>query len=142
MITLASSASTKELYETVSEEFGVPVASLRGGFPPRPIPSEDSTPISNFVSNQERVQVEFAVTEQKSSKKNKGDKKKICSPSKSVTDDPNNASSSSGTRRSKRSASKAATEAMPAVIKAQEEYLRAMLQAGKNERETQRIPMG
>lgn len=119
------------MYETVSEEFGVPVASLRGGFPPRPIPSEDSTPISNFVSNQERVQVEFAVTEQKSSKKNKGDKKKICSPSKSVTDDPNNASSSSGTRRSKRSASKAATEAMPAVIKAQEEYLKSNAPSGK-----------
>eukprot|EP00537_Pseudo-nitzschia_pungens_P001245 CAMPEP_0172373002 /NCGR_PEP_ID=MMETSP1060-20121228/50097_1 /TAXON_ID=37318 /ORGANISM="Pseudo-nitzschia pungens, Strain cf. cingulata" /LENGTH=130 /DNA_ID=CAMNT_0013099195 /DNA_START=29 /DNA_END=418 /DNA_ORIENTATION=+ len=114
VITLSSTASTKELYETASEGFGVPVESLKGGFPPRPIPSNDSTPISDYVSNQERVQVEFSSSEKKISKDNNGDKKKICSGSESVTNDKKNTRSSSGNRRSKRAASKAATESMPA----------------------------
>jgi len=131
VITLSSTASTKELYETASEGFGVPVESLKGGFPPRPIPSNDSTPISDYVSNQERVQVEFSSSKKKSSKDNKGDKKKICSGSESVTNDQKNTSSSSGNRRSKRAASKAATESMPAIIKAQEEYLKNTSPSGK-----------
>jgi len=119
------------LYESASKEFGVPVESLKGGFPPRRIPSEDSTPLSIFVSNQERVQVEFALTSKKGPKKNNGDKNKSCSQSKSVNNDKNNAGSSSGTRRSKRAASKAATESMPAIIKAQDEYLKNTAPSGK-----------
>ena len=124
MISLASTASTQELYESTAKEFGVAIERLKAGFPPKPIPSDKSTPISTFVSNQERIQVDFVSADTKnasSSTKNKGKKD-------SAKDDSNKSSgtndTTSTTRRSKRAASKAATDSMPALIKAQEEYLK------------------
>ena len=138
MISLASDASTQELYESATKEFGVEIERLKAGFPPKPIPSDKSAPVSTFVSNQERVQVEFATnstattatssppSKKKGSKNSKG-------KNKSANDDSNNQNNSSSdtTRRSKRAASKAATESMPALIKAQEEYLKNTAPIGK-----------
>ena len=130
VISLASTASTKELYESTSKEFGSRVQRLKAGFPPKPIPSDDSTPISNFVSNQERIQVEFETIDATRKPSNKkGSKKTDINSGKSSNDDGKNNSTS--TRRSKRAASKAATESMPAIIKAQEEYLKTTATTGK-----------
>jgi len=136
VISLAPTASTHELYESTAKEFGVKIECLKAGYPPKPIPSDKSTPISKFVTNQERIRVEFATdnttvipssspTKKKGTKNSKGKKK-------SVNDDQNNDSSSDNViRRSKRAASKAATESMPALIKAQEEYLKNTASTGK-----------
>jgi hypothetical protein len=135
VISLASDASTQELYESAAKEFGVEIERLKAGFPPKPIPSDKSTPISTFVSNQERVQVEFstnstATTTSASPSNNKGSKNSK-EKKNSVNNDSNNNSSNDTTRRSKRAASKAATESMPALIKAQEEYLKNAAPSGK-----------
>lgn len=121
VIKLVSTASTQELYESTSKEFGLGIQSLKAGFPPKPIPSDTSTPISQFVSNQERIQVEFASG---SSAKKAPTKRKGKTEAKSSSGSATNDASSSSSRRSKRAASKAATESMPALIKAQEEYMK------------------
>lgn len=138
MISLASDASTQELYESAAKEFGVEIERLKAGFPPKPIPSDKLAPISTFVSNQERVQVEFATnsiatTTSSASPSNKKGSKNSKGKNKSVNNDSNNKNNSSNdtTRRSKRAASKAATESMPALIKAQEEYLKNTAPIGK-----------
>ena len=124
MISIASTASTKELYESTAKEFGAEIERLKCGFPPKPIPPDVSTPVSSFVSNQERIQVEFGTNANiKTASSNKRREKT------SVDDDQN--SRSSDTRRSKRAASKAASEAMPALIKAQEEYMKNISSPGK-----------
>lgn len=131
MITLPSSASTGELYESASNEFGgLPVVSLRGGFPPRAIPCDESTPISSLLSNQERVQVEFAAVA--ATDGGGGGSATRAAPSSSpsaaaahpllqplqVEQAPT--MTTGGGRKSKRAASRAATESMPALIQAQE----------------------
>jgi len=127
LISLASTASTQELYEKTAKEFGVTIERLKFGFPPRLIPADKSTPISAFVSNQERIQVEFAThnaatTPSSSAAKNK-DRKDSKNEDKQKT--------SNDTRRSTRAASKAARESMPALIKAQEDYLKNNASPGK-----------
>eukprot|EP00533_Pseudo-nitzschia_delicatissima_P010047 CAMPEP_0116105608 /NCGR_PEP_ID=MMETSP0327-20121206/15135_1 /TAXON_ID=44447 /ORGANISM="Pseudo-nitzschia delicatissima, Strain B596" /LENGTH=579 /DNA_ID=CAMNT_0003598049 /DNA_START=69 /DNA_END=1809 /DNA_ORIENTATION=+ len=119
VISLDSKASTKELYESTAKEFGCGIERLKAGFPPKPIPS-DSTPIGNFVSNQERIQVEFAASSSSSPKKGKKNGQEKHDNNNNTTSTSNNDTS----RRSKRAASKAATESMPALIKAQEEYMK------------------
>mmetsp|Transcript_15870 Transcript_15870/g.18053 ORF Transcript_15870/g.18053 Transcript_15870/m.18053 type:complete len:625 (+) Transcript_15870:87-1961(+) len=125
VISLFPTASTRELYESASKEFpGNTIESLRGGgFPPQSIPSNDSE-ISNFVSNQDRIQVEFA----KNIVKEKSRKSKHSAASNVTENDVNNVK---GIRRSKRAASKMATEKMPAMIKAQEEYLKNTAKGSK-----------
>lgn len=127
LISLASTASTQELYESTAQEFGMGIERLKAGFPPKPIPSNASTPISNFVSNQERIQVEFSAT---SSAPARTTGKEATTKTKTTT--TSNTSNQDTTRRSKRAASKAATESMPALIKAQEEYMKQTAsQSGK-----------
>ena len=60
IISLLSAASTKALYDSASKEFpDYSIESLKGGFPPITIPSSDDSKVSDFVSNQERIRVEF-----------------------------------------------------------------------------------
>jgi hypothetical protein len=130
VISLTSTASTQELYESTAKEFGADIERLKAGFPPKPIPSDASTPISTFVSNQERIQVEFGAGNggsktSSSHTKGKGVNKGKGKKHSASDDDPNKSiGNNDTTRRSKRAASKAATESMPALIKAQEEYLK------------------
>ena len=140
MISLASTASTQDLYESAAKGFGVGIQRLKAGFPPKLIPSDESTPVSTFVSNQERIQVEFSTSSAPtassisssslSSSVKKNGPKKASSYKGSKKDDTSN-SKTNDTRRSKRAASKAATESMPALIKAQEEYLKNQASPGK-----------
>jgi hypothetical protein len=139
IISLLPTASTRELFECAAKEFtGFTVESLKGGgFPPKSIPSNEY-PISDFCSNQERIRVDFANTASSSdNKKSKNvGKKKSKSKNSNVkteqepvmaNDDINNVGD---IRRSKRAASKSATEKMPAMIKAQEEYLKNTIKRG------------
>ena len=50
IISLLSTASTKELYDSASQEFpDSSIESLKGGFPPKLIPSRDDLKVSNYV---------------------------------------------------------------------------------------------
>ena len=130
IISLLPTASTRELFESAAKEFtGFTVESLKGGgFPPKSIPSNES-PISDFCSNQERIRVEFsnAVSSTDNKKSKNVGKKKSNSKNVKTEQQPvmaNDDSNVGDIRRSKRAASKSATEKMPAMIKAQEEYLK------------------
>ncbi len=161
MISLPSSASTQELYEAASAEFGnsAPVESLKGGFPPRSIPCDGITPISTLLSNQERVQVVLgtssafttttttAATTAKASHETgeaaafsaTGAEGNTISSCDASGDEPSSTTQKqqqdehqqepTKVRKSKRAAAKAATEAMPALIKAQLDQIKESRQA-------------
>ena len=124
VIKISSSKSTKDLYEEASNAFaGSTVSSLKYGFPPKSLDSSDVAAISSMLQNQERIQVELstaATASSKSSKSTKKNSKNIAASASASTE-----AAASGTRpKSKRAAAKAATEAMPEVIKAQDRMLR------------------
>lgn len=107
IVKLSSTTSLEDLYSLASSEFGTAVSALKYGFPPKPIDRDSTTTISDVCSNQERITVELGAA---------------------VTPVPvpvaPAATSTSTTRKSKRAASKAATMALPQVIKAQEAMMK------------------
>jgi hypothetical protein len=134
VISIQASSTTHDLYQRASMEFGgVAIESIKGGFPPKLIPIDQSVQLSSVLTNQERLQVEFSatlITTSSDMNKNKSSKKNTNNPHHDkaaiaiTTTTCDNSSVS--VRKSKRAALKAATEAMPAVIKAQEEYLKSL----------------
>jgi hypothetical protein len=124
VVKLASTATTKELYELAGQALGDTdtdtdtdassiIVSLKFGFPPKSM-ANDETCISSILQNQERIQVELgtATTKDADSSKKKA--------AKSVA----SASTSTTRPKSKRAAAQKAIEAMPAMIKAQEQLMR------------------
>jgi nucleotide-binding universal stress UspA family protein len=138
VISIKASSTTQELYERVTMEFGgASIQSIKGGggFPPKLISAERTTQLLNVLSNQERLQVELAPSASAAAAAVNNNKKRKTAPKKknepqesngvdatSVTVHPN---MNNGGRKSKRAAAKAAIESMPAMIKAQDEYLKA-----------------
>lgn len=122
VISIKASSTTKDLYERAAIEFGGDsheIESIKGGFPPKLIPRDDDLQLSSLLSNNERLQVEFLdVAVGASANKAAKEKAPTCKTEDDTNDNPVNS------RKSKRAASKAATEAMPALIKAQDEYTR------------------
>lgn len=107
IVKLSSTASLEDLYALASSEFGTAVSALKYGFPPKPIERDATTAISDVCSNQERITVELGAA---------------VKPAPTPVSPA--ATSTGSTRKSKRAASKAATEAMPQVIKAQEAMMK------------------
>jgi hypothetical protein len=150
VVSMKSSATTEDLYERAKMEFGgASIASLKGGFPPKAIASDASTIISNLLSNQERITVEFAeAATMASSKSANGKGKKVAAAGTTIkkkesTETPSTSASFSP-RKSRRAASKAATESMPAMIKAQDEMFKGQQQpsTGKRTKPSGRVVHG
>ncbi|KAG7360282.1 hypothetical protein IV203_035381 [Nitzschia inconspicua] len=135
VVSVKASSTTKDLYERASTEFGgTVIESIKGGFPPKRIDADESTLLSSLLSNQERLQVEFApgstVSKSNGVKEQTSNKTEKRKNSQEQSSNPNNG------RKSNRAASKAATESMPALIKAQEEYLKSQQQSNKSKKRT------
>lgn len=106
---LSCKASTHALYKLGADSFQDTISSLKYGFPPKLLPNKEDVTLDGLLQNQERLQVEF-------------DSKTSNSNNKSIKmSDKGNIG-----RRPKRAAAVAATQAMPDVIKAQEEQMKAM----------------
>ncbi|CAJ1942128.1 unnamed protein product [Cylindrotheca closterium] len=125
IVKITDTATTEELFQLATETFQTPVLTLKYGFPPKGL-EKGSISIKDIIQNQERLQVEFDTTanseptgkaKAKGKGKGKGKGKISTAPEVPEVDITNSG------RRSKRAAAKAATEAMPAVIKAQDEMM-------------------
>jgi hypothetical protein len=137
IVTLPSTSTTKDLYDTASATFGgIEICSLKYSFPLQVLVSDSTTSLSSLVQNQERIQVEFGssfstgnkhssatVNDAAATKKStKRASTKTTAPSSTSTTTPADPSisSSDGQRKSRRAAAKAAIESFAEVIKAQD----------------------
>jgi hypothetical protein len=121
IVTVSSKASTSDLYDLASQVFGKEVC-LKYGFPPKPLLNNEQLSIDECISNQERLQVEVV--------SNFNDT--VMNKTKQTT----TTLSSSSARRPKRAAAVAATQAMPAVIQAQDELMKSSATSPKKRSRT------
>ena len=121
--------SLQDLYQMAGAEFQFvteTIASLKVGFPPRVLEHDASTSVRQVLSPQERITVEFAPAAAASKSKNKSKATKSKKPTKAATSTSTSTSNvSSRTGRPQRQAAKAAQQAMPEIIKAQDQLLKA-----------------
>lgn len=108
IIQLSSTASIRDLYEVATIQLNAPISALKYGFPPKLADPNNTCPIHEILQNQERIQVELEdLTVQ---------------PIASTSISTSTLTSTSSCRTStKRAAAQRATEAMPAIIQAQEQ---------------------
>ena len=133
VLTLPSTCTTKDLYDKAGEAFGADISELKYGFPPKKLESDATVILTSMVQNQERIQVEFGSSNNGSTAKAKTVKSKKSSTSSSTSNCNNNNGTKGG--RPKRAAAKAATEAFPDVIKAQDATIASQSQSqNKNKR--------
>jgi hypothetical protein len=130
-----STETVKDLFLKAGEAFGVPssqIQSLKAGFPPQTLDSQDATLLSKSksVSNQERVHVvlQEAASKSAATLKNSAKGRNATKPKKAAIDMKNHDDTStkeSTTHRPKRAAAQIATESFAQVIKQQDRLIKA-----------------
>ena len=131
--------SLQDVYQMAGAEFVTEtIASLKVGFPPRVLEHDASTFVRQVLSPQERITVEFAPAPAASKGKSKN---KSTKPTKAATSTSTSTSNnvSSRTGRPQRQAAKAAQEAMPDIIKAQDQLLKEQSTSNKAKRKAATI---
>lgn len=154
IISISSSASVHEVYQAAQHAFGDnthDIAALRYGFPPKLLDKDNITsPIHAFLSNHERILVEFAAT---TTSAPSGNKKKAATskkgseqannestplPNNTEATDSNVTTTSPTRKTSQRAAAKAATEGFAAVIQAQDKLLAQQTKGSKKNKSNKR----